>query len=461
MKCLLVLFAIAFVCARAEVQVLTAANFDSVISGNQFVLVEFYAPWCGHCQRLEPEYNQASSDLQAAGSSVILAKVDATLEDSLAQRHGIQGYPTLKFFKNGNPVEYDGGRTAQEIVSWVTKKSGPPSRLLTTQAEIDAYLANFGTKGLAFLTEGTEADWVSTAENPQLGLFSFAHVTDAALFGDRPAGTIELHKDGESAITYDGELQLSTWFLAEGFPLVDELAQESWTRALGGGSDLLAVFIASKDDAHYADIVEVAKAFKGQFVSTWSNQIEIAGRWGASGEVVPTAIYVKNDGGRPSFVIWDEENEQTMDASSLKAFVEGVRAGTYHSFVKSEPVPESNDGPVTVVVGKTFNSIVESDKNVLIEFYAPWCGHCQKLAPTYDALGAAYKDDENVVIAKIDATANGIPPNVSVQGFPTIILFTTNNEQIPYEGERELEAFKTFIEQHRTFKTAEEARDEL
>ena len=46
---------------------------------------------------------------------------------------------------------------------------------------------------------------------------------------------------------------------------------------------------------------------------------------------------------------------------------------------------------------------------MLIEFYAPWCGHCKSLVPIYEELASGYKDDDSVVIAKMDATANDIP----------------------------------------------------
>ena len=51
-------------------------------------------------------------------------------------------------------------------------------------------------------------------------------------------------------------------------------------------------------------------------------------------------------------------------------------------------MPETNDGPVTVAVGKNFDDVVTNNgKDTLIEFYAPWCGHCKKLAPIFDELG--------------------------------------------------------------------------
>lgn len=68
---------------------------------------------CGHCKRLAPEYESAASELALNNPPVPLAKVDATVETSLANRFGIDGYPTLKVFHQGTPYDYEGPRTAQ------------------------------------------------------------------------------------------------------------------------------------------------------------------------------------------------------------------------------------------------------------------------------------------------------------------------------------------------------------
>ena len=93
-----------------DVVVLKEGNFSDVVKKKKgFVMVEFYAPWCGHCQALAPEFAAAATDLK--GENVILAKVDATEENELAQEYEIQGFPTLLFFVDGVHKPYNGQRS--------------------------------------------------------------------------------------------------------------------------------------------------------------------------------------------------------------------------------------------------------------------------------------------------------------------------------------------------------------
>lgn len=116
------------------------------------------APWCGHCKALAPEYEKAAQTLEKQGSLIKLGKVDATIESSLAEEHGIRGYPTLKFYRNGNEVEYNGGRTAEEIVSWVTKKTGPSAVEIKTVDELEALTKENKVVVLGFFKDRDSAE---------------------------------------------------------------------------------------------------------------------------------------------------------------------------------------------------------------------------------------------------------------------------------------------------------------
>lgn len=232
----LTLFSVA--CASNVVD-LTTANWDEYVNGEKSVMVEFFAPWCGHCKALTPEYEKAA-DAFAADKTVVIAKVDATVEKELGSRFGVSGYPTIKFFKKGGTTDevYNGGRTAEDIVTFMNTNAG-----------------------------------------------------------------------------------------ARGF---------------------------------------IKKA--------------------------PTSVI-------------------QLDKSNFDAIV------------------------------------LDDTKDVLVEFYAPWCGHCKKLTPIFEEVGATFKADSNCVVAKVDADSEKeLGSRFGVSGFPTIKFYSkTDKAGEAYNGGRDTESFIKYI----------------
>jgi len=94
----LTIFVLDFI--SCEVVDLDSSNFDRYIDGSRYAFVEFFAPWCGHCKSLAPEY-EIVGEVFAKEKSVLIAKVDADQHKELAARFDVHGYPTLKFFPKG------------------------------------------------------------------------------------------------------------------------------------------------------------------------------------------------------------------------------------------------------------------------------------------------------------------------------------------------------------------------
>lgn len=135
-----------------EVLTLTGETFEATVTATPLILVQFFAPWCGHCKKLAPEYEGAAKVLKGR---VPLAKVDATVETTLADQYKVEGYPTLYFFRSGVPQEYTGGREADNIVEWVEQQFGPPVKVLASAKELDAELKQRRSK-IYFVAKGAQ-----------------------------------------------------------------------------------------------------------------------------------------------------------------------------------------------------------------------------------------------------------------------------------------------------------------
>jgi len=194
-------------------------------------------------------------------------------------------------------------------------------------------------------------------------------------------------------------------------------------------------------------VMKVAKKFEGKLNFAVGAKEDFAGKLGEMG--------IETSSEDVNVVIWSEKGEKfrmdpetTFNMDALEKFAQDYLDGKLEPYLKSEEPPADNSAPVKVVTAKTFNEIVnDPEKDVLIEFYAPWCGHCKSLAPKYDELGEKLKDEAGVTIAKMDATANDVPPQYNVRGFPTIYWAPKSSKSNPkkYEGGREVSDFLSFI----------------
>merc|ERR1712088_992375 len=408
------------------VLVLTEKNFEQALSESEFVLVEFYAPWCGHCKALAPEYAKAAGQLAEKDSPVKLGKVDATEEGPLAEKFEVRGYPTLKFFKNGKPMEYDGGRTADTIITWVEKKTGPPA---VTLDSVDAAKKFIEDNEIAVV--GFFADMESEAAK---AFKEVAGANDDHKFGLAAAGSdiatenkvegdaIVLFKnfdEGRNDMTEDlvNVEAIGKFVAANALPLVVEFNHETAQKIFSGEiKSHLLMFVSKKSDefkAQHETAQTIAKEYKGQLLF----------------------VTIDTD---------EEDHKRILEFFGMKEDeIPGMRLINL-----AEEIPEDWDAkPVKVLVGKNFEQVaLDAEKNVLVEFYAPWCGHCKQLAPIWDKLGEKFADSADIVIAKMDSTGNELE-DIKIQGFPTIKLFKKgDNKVVDYNGERTLEGFAKFLE---------------
>jgi len=450
--CLAALLGVSFAEEDEAVVTLTTENFDAFIAENDKVLVEFYAPWCGHCKSLAPEFEKAAQVIHAdAALGTKLGKVDATVEKDLATKYGVKGFPTLKYFTGDvdSPMDYSGGRTEPTIISWLTTRSMPAVTMLDSADKVTEFKGKSSVVLVGFFGEGDAAKALAELADANRESVMVGQVSSDLKMDGVEFGKLYLFRDFDEdspMVAHDGEMTaeaMMAFVNAERFPLIDAIGPENYKDYVDRGLPLVWISLeeASKDQI-VAQLMPFAKEAKGKLSFTWVDAEKYA-------------QHVQNLGitDTPGLMISDEpkkflfEGEMTDD--KLKAFFEGYAAGTLEANVKTEAVPETNDGPVFVLVGSEFETVIGGDKDVFVEYYAPWCGHCKRLAPEYEKVGEAFGDVDSVVIAKADATENDFPEDI--KGFPTLLFYPKGQtEAVKYGGDRKQEAIIEWIKEHAT-----------
>jgi protein disulfide-isomerase A1 len=161
-------------------------NFDDVLDKTEYALIFFYAPWCGHCKDLHPVFEEAAALVEQEGLKITFGSIDATIATDLAAENGLTGYPTLKWFHNGEANDYTGQRSAASIVLWVKKRSNAITRPMSNAAQLAEFKADNDVVVIGFFTkEACDARaeggiGALTLPDPLAGLVSLAAAAAAA-----------------------------------------------------------------------------------------------------------------------------------------------------------------------------------------------------------------------------------------------------------------------------------------
>jgi len=115
---------------------------------NDLWLVYFYAPWCGHCKRLAPIFEEVAAAPEV--KHIRFGKVDATIEKALSSHYNVTGFPTIAVMHEGRTWEHKGARSRDGLLALLTRMQEPPVKELRTEEDLQS-LQSSATGGVAFV----------------------------------------------------------------------------------------------------------------------------------------------------------------------------------------------------------------------------------------------------------------------------------------------------------------------
>ena len=438
-----------------DVIILTDSTFDKAVAKYDYLLALFYAPWCGHCKKFHPEYEKAAKTLRK--ENLYLAKIDATAEKKLAERFEIQGFPTVKLFIKGEEIEYTGGRKEQEVINWMRKKTGPASKLLNSEDDLDKMKKDNDVVLVYFGKDKTELEEFTKVARKNED-FPFANVESEELakkLGAKMSSIVMYRNFEEPQKVLEGTLKVKNiedFIDAFSSPKIMKFDEKAAQIIFGKSIPAIILYASEKSDKwnDYKKLLEsVSDKINGKLKVVLTDIKE--------GMASRLAEYIGvKDKDLPSVRIADTRvdlkkynMEGDINEKNILKFIEDWENNKLKPTLKTAEEPKDNNGDVFVVVGKTYEKeVINNDKDVMLLFYAPWCGHCKALHPKYEEVAKKLKaKNPKLLMAKIDATENEVE-DINISGFPTVKFYPgdkKNKVPLDYNGDRSVDDIIKFI----------------
>ncbi|KAH6759388.1 PDI-like 5-2 [Perilla frutescens var. frutescens] len=337
------------------------SNFDAAISSFDYVFVDFYAPWCGHCKRLAPELDKAAPVLAELKPPIVVAKVDADKYRKLGSKHDVDGYPTLKVFIHGVPTEYFGPRKADLLVQFLTKFVAPDVAFLNSDSAIRDFIKAAGTNFPIFIGFGLNESSISdiAVKHKKKAWFSVAKDFSEDIMSlydfDKVPALVAIHPAyNEQSIFYGPfeEKFVEDYVKQSLIPLILPINQDSLKLLRDDERKVVLTILEDEVDEKSKELIKVLKS------AASANHDLVFGYVGVKQwEDFTESFEVYKKTPLPKMVVWDGDEEyytvigsESMDETNMgnqvSKFLEGYREGntvqknlhgpTLAGFIKSQ-----------------------------------------------------------------------------------------------------------------------------
>ena len=459
-----------------EVIILTDATFDLAIKQYKFLMVFFYAPWCIRCNKFHPEYEKAASILKS--ENLFLAKVDATVEKKLDKKFEITGFPVLKLFIKGKPIEYNGERNHEDLIKWIRKKTnGPAIEELNEELDIDIFIQGDDVVMIYYGKDENDIEECikiarknddipfGIVKNDEL-IKKFANNTKKIMIykhfdENKQELNIIKEKDIEDFIIkystpkiMNMDKKTMNFIFEKKIPAIILYAHEHSRKWKKYKQLMLNISekINYKLKVIITDIKEGLGAKNAEIMNVKEKELPTVRIADSRGE------YLKK-----------YKLEGELSESNILKFIDDWENKRLKSYIKSAEIPEDNNEDVLVVVGKTFEKeVINNDNDVMLLFYSPLCYHlyydCKDIIKKYSDVAKILKRfNKKLILGKIDFSENEVE-SIHISGSPKFKFFPGKKKDkapIDYEGDNSVDDIIKFIKEHASYHIILDENEEL
>ncbi|XP_077966473.1 uncharacterized protein LOC120341795 [Styela clava] len=481
---------------ESDVQHLTDEDFKSATKKKKHSLIMFYAPWCGHCKKAKPEYTNAAATF-ADDKKVMFAAVDCTKHKKTCEQYSVQGYPTFYYLSYGkSETKYQGGRETLDFENFVEDVLQNPDIVDEDEDDSPDFWDNIpGSDLLHKLTETSWETFVAEYSKAILVIYDSKCPNCEAL--RKPLGecarqlkkgqmkveigvveqdlsdediphlwsvdmgvpTIFWFANGQRQVEYEGvrsmegimkfiseeiEAQGPEWSMQESSEDIIHLNDEIFEEFLREHEESLVYF--------YSPGCKACNQIKPKYEEAATLLDELKPEVALGAVNVRKALTLKKKyeiDSLPKFLYFKHEKLkfEYHGQQTAEALVDFMLKPSFIPKPKVDDEWFGEETNVTLLDKNTLSEFISKHNNVLVMFYAPWCGHCKQFKPAFKKAAniLATKTTDAKLAAFNGNNNNKINSKYDVKGFPTLVYFMNHEYVSHYKGKRIANAVVDFM----------------